>query len=157
MAKKVSNTNTQSAAQVEVNKATTVSAPETLNQHTVDAFVCILVKGDKSIVQEFKDALEARKITAMATIRTNWDNNILDKDGLPKGSAPNDLYNTVAEVERGFLQIHSDRDRVGIAASTVRTIIAKVCSEITRLKSELAGKSGKVSTNNSQADNSYLD
>lgn len=136
--------------------ATTVSAPETLNQHCVDALTCILVKGDKQTVLNFKAALEARKTQAMTTIKTNWDNNSLDKDGLPKGSAPNDLYNTVSEVERALIQTHSDKERVGIAASTVRQLIAAVCSEITRYKSELAGKTGKVANKNSKADESYL-
>lgn len=149
---------TAKQAEVVVNTATKtiVSAPETLNQHCVDAFTTILVKGDKQTVLDFKAALEARKTQAMTTIKTNWDNGNCDKDGLPKGSAPNDLYNTVSEVERALLQTHSDTERVGIAANTVRSIIAGVCSEITRYKSELAGKSGKVSTKNSKTDESYI-
>lgn len=147
---------TKPAEQQAVNNATKLSAPETLNQHCVDSFVCILVKGDRQVVENFKSALNTRREQVMTTIKTNWDNGNCDKDGLPKGSAPNDLYNTVSEVERALMQTHSDTERVGIAASTVRSIIAGVCSEITRYKSELAGKSGKVSTKNSKADESYL-
>lgn len=155
----MSNKTNKTAKQAEVvNTATTttVSAPETLNQHCVDAFTTILVKGDKQIVENFKSALNSRREQAMTTIKTNWDSGNCDKDGLPKGSAPNDLYNTVSEVERALLQVYSDKERVGIAASTVRSIIAGVCSEITRYKSELAGKSGKVSTKNSKTDESYI-
>jgi hypothetical protein len=156
MSKVKTSKETAVVATEQVNNATTVSAPETLNQHCVDAFTTILVKGDKQVVDNFKSALNSRREQALATIRTNWDNGNCDKDGLPKGSAPNDLYNTVSEVERALLHVYSDTERVGIAASTVRQLIAAVCSEITRYKSELAGKSGKVSTKNSKADESYI-
>jgi len=156
MSKKV-NAATQSAqAQAEVSTAVAFSAPETLNQHAVDSMVCVLIKGDKAVIASFKDALEVKKTTAMAVIKTNWDNQNLDRDGLPKGSAPNDLYNTISEVERALQQTHSDKDRIGVAASTVRSLVAKVCSEISRYKTELAGKTGKATSTNSKADESYM-
>lgn len=155
MKKNTATATTQSQANAQVNAINT-STTDTINSLAVKAFATVILKGDKSIVDAFKAKLEERKTAALATIQSNWDNGVLDKDGLPKGSAPNDLYNSISECEIMAKCIRpEDSERIELAANTVRKIVATVCSEITSFKSKLAGKTGKVRSS-AAADESYL-
>jgi hypothetical protein len=146
----------ESNLNLQETKAVSATAPATLNDYTVDAFVCVLNKGERDIVDSFKAALDARKTAAMDTIKANHENDIVDSKGLPKGSAPNDLYNTVSELERAFHIAQPNDERVSIAATTIRAIIAAVCSEIQSYKNSLGGKTTGRVKNTGTSDQSYL-
>lgn len=148
--------NTETATTPKTTGIPMITADTTINSLAVFAFTTIILKGDRQTVDTFKQKLEDRKTAALATIQSNWDNGKIDKNGLPIGSAPNDIYNTISECElTAKLLMPENSDRVELAANTTRKLVATVCSEITAFKSKLAGKSAKTRTS-ADTDQSYL-
>ena len=132
----------------ELNLPTTTkietSSDDTLATLSIKAFATVLMKTDKQTVIDFKTALSAHVEKQKQAVDKAVAENKFDKNNLPRVSAPNDLYNTIAEGETLLKLILPNNDRVEVAANTVRQFIAETCKQINEYKKANACGSAPV-------------
>lgn len=137
------------------NSTITTSSEDTLATLTIKAYATVLRKLDASTVLAFKQALADHVVKQKSAVdKAVWENKF-DKNGLPRVSAPNDLYNTVSEAEQliKLLDNKEYEDRIEVAGNTVRKFIAEACEEINEYKKANSNGTStpKVSTKKTSA------
>ena len=110
------------------------SSDDTLATLSIKALATVLMKTDKQTVVDFKTALSAHVEKQKAAVDKAVSENKFDKNGLPKVSAPNDLYNTVSESEQLLKLVFPTSDRITVSANTIRSFIAEACKQINEYK-----------------------
>lgn len=118
------------------NSTITTSSEDTLATLTIKAYATVLKKLDPSTVLAFKQALAIHVDKQKQAVDKAVSENKFDKNGLPRVSAPNDLYNTVSEAEQLIELLGNPEysERVEVAGNTVRKFIAEACKEINEYK-----------------------
>ena len=130
------------------NSTITTSSEDTLATLTIKAYATVLKKLDPAPVLTFKQALAIHVDKQKQAVDKAVADNKFDKNGLPRVSAPNDLYNTVSEAEQliNLLENPEYKDRIEVAGNTVRKFIAESCKEINEYKKANSNGSAPAKT-----------
>lgn len=102
--------------EVQITESEMVTKGGSVQEKTVDAFVCIFNKADKSEMTPFNEALE-------------------------NSTSPGHVYNIIAVLERFCKSVKMDTDNIGRASATLRK---KVSDKLNSLKGSKVKETVKV-------------